>query len=128
MATSPKRIPVSSSQLLESLKRNASKLSFRAGRVIFRQGESSNDLYVIERGSVEISALIGSQERRVFAVFGAGDYFGEMAVIDSNPRSATATAVTDTVVSCIPGDKVWRMLERSPRLLVTMMRGFSQRM
>src|SRR4029077_11531555 len=128
MTISPKRIPGSSSHGLDLLKRNARKLSFRKGRVIFREGESSDALYVIEQGSVEISAVIGHNERRVFATFGVGDYFGEMAVIDSKPRSATATATADTIVFRIPRDKVWRMFERSPWLFVTMIRGFSQRM
>ena len=77
---------------------------------------------------MEISALIGPRERRVFAVFGAGDYFGEIAVIDSKPRSASAIAKTPTVVSRISRDKVWRMFAKSPRLLVTMMHGFSHRL
>jgi len=128
MTRSPSRIPVSSSHGLDLLKRNARKLSFRKGEVIFREGESSDALYVIEQGIVEISALIGPRERRVFAIFGVGDYFGEIAVIDSKPRSATAIAKVDTVVSCISRDKVWRMFARSPRLLVTMMHGFSQRL
>src|ERR1700730_6260399 len=128
MTLSPSRIPVSSSQGLDSLKRNARKLSFRKGRVIFREGESSDALYEIEHGSVEVSALIGGKLRSVFATFGAGDYFGEIAVIDSKPRSATAIAKADTVVRRISHDKVWRMFTRSPRLLVMMMHGFSHRL
>lgn len=128
MARSKKRTPVSSSQGLDLLKRHARKLSFRKGRIIFKEGESSDALYVIEEGIVEISALVGHKERRVFANFGVGDYFGEIAVIDSKPRSATAIAKTDTIVSCISRDKVWRTFARSPRLLVTMMHGFSHRL
>jgi signal transduction histidine kinase len=128
MTRSTRRIPVSSSHGLDLLRRNARKLSFRKGRVIFREGDSSDALYVIEQGSVEISALIGPRERRVFATFGVGDYFGEIAVIDAKPRSATAIAKVDTVVSCISRDKVWRLFARSPRLLVTMMHGFSHRL
>jgi signal transduction histidine kinase len=128
MTRSRKRIPVSSSHGLDLLRLKARKLSFRKGRVIFREGESSDALYVIEQGSVEISALIGPHERRVFATFGIDDYFGEIAVIDSKPRSATATAKTDTVLSRISRDKVWRMFARSPQLLMTMMHGFSRRL
>jgi signal transduction histidine kinase len=128
MAPPTRSIDVSPSHGLDLLKRNARRLSFRKGQVIFREGESSDALYVIERGRVEISALIAPRERRVFAIFGAGDYFGEIAVIDSKPRSATATAKLDTVVFCIPRDKVWRVFAQSPRLLVTMMHGFSHRL
>jgi len=122
------RTAISPSRGLDLLKRNSKKLSFPKGEVIFREGESSDALYVIEHGSVEISARIGPRERRVFAIFGPGDYFGEIAVIDSKPRSATATAKLETVVSCISRDKVWRIFEKTPELLVTMMHGFSRRL
>ena len=116
------------SEGLDLLKRSSRRLKFRRGEVIFREGESSDALYVIEKGIVEISALIAPRERRVFALFGPRDYFGEIAVIDSKPRSASATAKVDAVVCCISRDKVWRTFGRSPGLLVTMMHGFSQRL
>jgi signal transduction histidine kinase len=128
MISPTKRIAVSSSPGLDLLKRNSKRLSFRKGQVIFQEGESSDALYLIEHGSVEISALIGPRDRRVLAVFGADDYFGEIAVIDSKPRSATAIAKVDTVVRCISRDKVWRMFEKTPRLLVTIIQGFSHRL
>ena len=128
MHASNRQTATSPSHGLDLLKRNSRKLRFRKGQVIFREGATSDALYVIEKGSVEISALIGPRERRVFAIFGPGDYFGEIAVIDAKPRSATAIAKEATVVSCISRDKVWRIFEKSPRLLVTMMHGFSHRL
>jgi signal transduction histidine kinase len=128
MGRSIERDTVSSSNGLDLLKRNARRRSFRKGQVIFREGDSSDALYVIEQGTVEISALIGPRERRVFATFGPGDYFGEIAVIDSKPRSATATAKAKTVVSCISREKAWRAFEGTPLLLVTLMQGFSHRL
>ena len=128
MPDSSRRKAASRHHGLDLLKRKSKRLSFRKGQVIFREGETSDALYVIEQGNVEISARIGPRERCVFAIFGPGDYFGEIAVIDSKPRSATATAKVDTVVSCISRDKVWRIFEKTPRLLVTMMHGFSQRL
>ena len=111
-----------------ALKENAKKLSFRAGQIILREGDPGDALYVIEEGSVEISALIGNKERRVFARFGPGEYFGEMSVIDSQVRSASATAETDTVVLVVPREKVWKTFQQTPKLLVAMMREFSLRM
>jgi signal transduction histidine kinase len=128
MRASVKPKGVSPSHGLDLLRRNSKRLSFRKGQVIFSEGEPSDGLYIIDRGSVEISGLIGPRERRVFALFGPGDYFGEIAVIDSKPRSATATAKEETVVCCVSRDKVWRMFARSPGLLLTMMHGFSHRL
>ena len=112
---------------MAALRRNVTKLFFPAGHVIFREGDSGDALYIIEKGRVEISVLVNNRDRCVFSRFGAGEYFGEMAVIDSQPRSATATAELDTVVAVIPSDKLWRTFRQSPKLLVTMMQEFSQR-
>jgi CRP/FNR family cyclic AMP-dependent transcriptional regulator len=62
----------------------------RAGGVIFREGEQADELFVIKSGYVRIQ--IGN---RMAAEFTADDIFGEMALIDSEPRSATAVAITD---------------------------------
>jgi signal transduction histidine kinase len=113
---------------LAALTRGAQRMRFAAGHVIFREGDAGEGMYVIEEGSVEISALIGSRERCVFSHFGPGEYFGEMAVVDMQPRSATAIAETPTVVAWIPWEKVWQTFEQSPKLLVTMMQEFSRRM
>lgn len=113
---------------IEALKRHAKKEFFKAGRVIFQEGDPGEVMYVIDKGRVEISGMIGGTARRVFSRFGQGDYFGEMAVVDSQPRSATATAEVDTVVSIIPRETLWMVCEQSPRLLKTMMREFSLRM
>jgi signal transduction histidine kinase len=113
---------------LDALKRNARKLFFPAGHVIFREGDRGDALYIIEAGRVVISATIGSRERCVFSQFGPGEYFGEMSVVDSQPRSATATAEIPTVVWVVPRARLWRTFAKSPKLLVAMVQEFSLRM
>ncbi len=113
---------------LHELKENARKVSFRSGQIVFREGDPGDGIYVVERGCVEISAVIGGQERRVLSHLGPGEFFGEMAVVDEQPRSATATAEKATVLSFISRDDTWRLFTRSPRLLVSLMREFSLRM
>lgn len=63
---------------------------FKAGDVIFRQGDDAKELFVIQRGSVEIR--LGN---RVLETLSDYAIFGEMALIDSAPRSAMAVAVSD---------------------------------
>ena len=113
---------------MDALKRSSKRLTFPAGHVIFRQGDPGDALFIIEEGSVEISAVIGTRERCVFSRFGPGEYFGEMAVVDSQPRSATATTEVQTVVSMVSRTRVWRTFARSPKLLVAVMQEFSRRM
>lgn len=73
----------------------------KRGTRIFREGESGTSAYLIERGTVQISALRGGQKFEL-ARLTQGDLFGEMALIDDNVRSATATAVEETEMVIIP--------------------------
>ena len=69
---------------------NIDALSCAAGSVIFREGDEARELFVIKSGEVRIQ--IGN---RTITELGADDIFGEMALIDNEPRSATAIALTD---------------------------------
>ena len=73
---------------------------FPSGTTIFREGERGDVAYIIERGKIEISGLRGDSRVQI-AVLGEGEIFGEMALIDDQPRSATASAMEDTVVLAI---------------------------
>lgn len=67
---------------------------YRAGELIFAEGDAPNGAYLIESGSVEITTL-QFNEPRVLGELGPGMLLGEMAVIDHSPRTATARALTD---------------------------------
>lgn len=95
---------------------------------IFQEGDEGDGIYVVLDGGVRISALVTQQERRVLSGIGPGDYFGEMAVLDAERRSATASAEKPTKVAFIPREKMLELLERSPLLALRMVRDFSQRM
>lgn len=75
---------------------------------------------------VEISA--GQGAKRVFSQLGEGEIFGEMAIIEQQPRSATATAVGSTEVYFIPRAELLSFLERSPGLAVTLLQQISHRL
>lgn len=66
----------------------------REGEIIFKEGDPPGALYIVEAGIVEIARGEGG-EKVVLAERKAGDVFGEMALVDYQPRSATATALTD---------------------------------
>ncbi|MEO0236953.1 MAG: Crp/Fnr family transcriptional regulator [candidate division WOR-3 bacterium] len=73
------------------------------GEVLFREGEIGDEMYLIKSGKIKIVQKIGD-EMKVLAVLSEGDFFGEMALIDGSPRSATAIAEGDTEL--ITFDKV----------------------
>ncbi|MBM4227321.1 MAG: cyclic nucleotide-binding domain-containing protein [Gammaproteobacteria bacterium] len=70
---------------------------FQAGQILFKEGDEADGLYLIRRGSVAVTR--GSGERaQVMSHMGAGEYFGEMALLTEAPRSATVTATVLTEV------------------------------
>lgn len=80
-----------------------SRRTLRSGEPLFHEHDAGRSAFLIESGSVRI--VVGSGEDEVIlADLGAGDLVGEMAMIDDAPRTATATALTDTVLLVIDRD------------------------
>ncbi|MBM3877277.1 MAG: cyclic nucleotide-binding domain-containing protein [Verrucomicrobia bacterium] len=112
---------------LKLLEQTAQLKSFKAGQVVFREGDPGDGLYVVQSGLVSISATVHEQERRVLTRITTGDYFGEMSLLDSESRSATAMAEQDTEALFIARPDLLKLLDQSPKLGVSLLREFSQR-
>jgi CRP/FNR family cyclic AMP-dependent transcriptional regulator len=65
---------------------------FEAGRVIFKEGEPGDTMYIIQKGRVKITKKVDDVDK-ILMVLGKGDFFGEMAIIRQTPRTAAATAI-----------------------------------
>ncbi len=113
---------------LQALEQTAVTRAYKAGQIVFQEGDDGDGVYIIIEGQVQISAVIGQNERRVLSRLGPGEFFGEMAVLDTEPRSATASAEENSKLYFIPRQDLLAMLERSPRLAVSLVREFSLRM
>lgn len=79
------------------------------GTLVVRQGDLAKELFVIQQGAMEVSAKIGDDEERILSRLGAGDCFGEMALIDIQPRSASVRALEDSVLISL-SNKAFRSL------------------
>lgn len=90
--------------------------SFKAGETIFWEGEPGVGMYIIQRGSVTISKYFSTEERKVLALLQAGEFFGELALLDESPRSATAIAKEETKILGLFRPDLFSLLDRKPRL------------
>ena len=73
---------------------------FQALKLIFAEGDHGEEAYRVIEGSVEIS-LQRDRQKLILAILGTGEAFGEMAMIESRPRSATARALEPTTIEVI---------------------------
>ena len=113
---------------LQALRDIAEERFFSAGTRIFSENDPGDGVYVIQDGLVEIAHLVGDQAHCVFSKFGPGEIFGEMAVIEDRPRSATTTAVKETRVYFIPRVQMIELLRRSPALSLKLLQEVSRRL
>jgi CRP-like cAMP-binding protein len=103
------------------------RISFQAGQRIFTRGDPSDLAYMIVRGKIDISLDGGPSPRRLTSL-GPGEVFGEMGLIDSGPRSATATAAEESVCMALGGDELLGMLETEPKEAVAYVRTLIRRL
>jgi signal transduction histidine kinase len=99
-----------------------------AGQDIFKEGDPGDGVYVVRSGLVQISAVVASGERRVFSRVLPGDVFGEMTLLDNQPRSACATATEATETYFVPRAAMVELLRRSPELSMKLVQEVSSRL
>ncbi len=97
--------------------------AFKAGEVIFNAGDQGAEFFVIKTGKVAVR-----QGNRTLQTLGEGEIFGEMALIDTQPRSATVVAETDCLVVPISEKQFLFMSSEAPFFGLSVMRVLVQRL
>ncbi|TAL26731.1 MAG: Crp/Fnr family transcriptional regulator [Nitrospirae bacterium] len=103
-------------------------VNFRKGDPIFYQSDKSTDLYVVFRGKVRASLLNREGEEFVLDVFGEGDFFGEMSLLDGRPRSASAIANEDAALGFLRRDKFLETIKAEPMIAIEMLNALVHRL
>lgn len=102
--------------------------SFRAGAMIFNQGDVGSSMYIVESGSVNIH-LPGEASRRIsLADIARGEHFGELSLFDNKPRSASALATSNAVLLELQRETLENYLERRPRAAMAILRTMGERL
>ena len=101
---------------------------FDVGEVIFEEGSTGRELFVVLDGQVEIAKLNGTA-KTVIVTLGKGEFFGEMAVIDGSSRSATAiAAASNTRVMRINHARFVYLVSQQPAFALMVMDALSKRL
>jgi CRP-like cAMP-binding protein len=100
---------------------------FNKGHVLFHEGDDGEDMYIVQSGKVAIKKKLKEGEATL-AVLEKGDFFGEMAILERLPRSATAEVVEDGDLIVIAGEIFGDMIKANPEIAVRMLRKQSIRL
>ncbi len=95
--------------------------SYREGEIIFVEGDIGRALFILESGSVELTRPGANGKQVQLYTLKPGDFFGEMALLESLPRTATATATEKTRLHLLYKSKLDALLLAQPRIGVTIM-------
>jgi len=89
--------------------------SLKKGQVLIREGDVGDEMFLLRRGSMVISKSVTGRVEQVLARIGPGDFFGEMALFDRSPRSATVQSDSDSSLLVLDREGLRQLTEESPR-------------
>ena len=98
-----------------------------AGEFVFREGDASREMYIVQEGQVELLKLYAGEEKTV-ARLEAGDFFGEWSLLEEVPREVSAKGLTDYRLLRIDQGTFHQIVREDPNIAVRMLRRLAQRL
>ncbi|TAL32369.1 MAG: diguanylate cyclase [Spirochaetes bacterium] len=95
---------------------------YQNGNVIFREKEDGNELFIIKEGSTSVRIRVQDGSEKEIAVLKAGEFFGEMAIFENAPRSATCLAAEDCEILRLHKDNFFSLMKSSPHTAINVMK------
>src|SRR6266487_3423613 len=122
--------------LFESLDDEAAKklcellesLDCKAGTVLFRAGEAGDAMYIIERGKIRICVQATDGHELTLTELGRGDFFGEMALLDGQRRSANAVVAEEARLAVLSREHFLSFMRRNPNVALEMLTALANRL
>jgi len=113
---------------LRSLAEVTALRKFQKHSVILLAEEEGNTLFIIHKGKVKVSILSEDGREIVLSIFGDGEFFGEMSLLDGLPRSATVIALEDTEALILRRDDLLRLIKQVPQIAIEFMAELTSRL
>ncbi len=95
---------------------------------LFDEGASGNQLYVIPDGKIKLTRAAADGRENLLSVLGPGEMFGELSLFDPRPRTASATAVTDSRLAALAHDDLRSWLNGRPDVALHLLQALAQRL
>lgn len=101
-------------------------VTYQPGDILFCEYEPGNEFYLLQEGRVKVTKIVSDMEKTL-DIFHPGDIFGEMAILEDQPRSATAIAIDRIKVLKFNKENFNLLIEGNPQLAVNLLKLFSNR-
>ncbi len=111
-----------------ALRASMTTLVVERGTVVFTEGEPGDRLYVVDDGKIKLGASSTDGRETLLALLGPGEMFGELSLFDPGPRTATASAVTDTRLLALGHDDLAPWLTGRPEVALELLQALAQRL
>jgi CRP/FNR family transcriptional regulator, cyclic AMP receptor protein len=114
----------------EALADRLEEKSFKAGDIVFSQGEKGSSMYIVQSGGVQIYLPSTGKDAPPVTLkdLHSGEYFGELAIFDDKPRSASVRALIDTVLLELTREELGEHLGRSTTAAMTILAEMAERL
>jgi CRP-like cAMP-binding protein len=111
-----------------SLRASMSLVKLRKGQSLFKEGDDGDHLFIVSNGKVKLGTKSPDGRENLLMILGPGDMFGDLSLFDSGPRTATATAVTDTKLLSLGQDKVIPWIKEHPEVSLHLLARLASRL
>lgn len=112
----------------EALAKEMETIEIRKGEVVFNEGEPGDSLYILLSGKIKVGRRAADGRQNLIAVMGPSDMVGELSLFDPGPRTATATAVTDTRLVRLRKQALRPWLNNRPEIAEQLLRVLARRL
>jgi len=110
------------------LRQSMVALKLNKGQVLFKEGQEGDRLYVVVHGKIKLGTTSGDGRENLLSILGPGEMFGELSLFDPEPRTSTATAVTDARLVSLAHEAVIGLLTSNPQTSLELLRRLAQRL
>jgi CRP/FNR family cyclic AMP-dependent transcriptional regulator len=111
-----------------ALRASMVEIDFTRGQVVFAEGDPGDRLYVIVDGKIKLGTTSNDGRESLLAVLGPGEMFGELSLFDPGPRTATATALTETTLLGLGHEALGPWLTGRPGVAQALLKALAQRL
>ena len=106
---------------IDKLRQFATVKSYPADTILCREGEIEHTFYVLRSGAAKVTQRLSDTEERLLVIRGPGEFFGELALFEDSPRTASVTTIAPPDVIEITGQVFEQVLANSPALALTLL-------